>query len=88
MNQETLMQLHIKKRGFGAKGMQATQSLLKGNASTVGKNINQDDAQCMVKGVTTVVRSTTLRQSAEGARPAQSMQLRKKTFMSNNLASK
>ena len=48
------MQSHIKKIGFGAKGMQATQPLSKRNQSAVDRSIKEDDAQCMVKGVTTV----------------------------------
>ena len=87
MNQETLIQSHIKKIGSGAKGMQVTHSSSERNASTVDRNINLDDAQCMVRHVTTVARSTTLRQSAVGLGPVWSMWLRKK-FMSKNLVSK
>ena len=68
--------------------MQVTQSLPKRDESTVDKSINQDNTQHVVKGVTTVARSTTLRQSAEGPKPGQSVRLRKKTFMNKNLAAK
>ena len=51
MNQETLMQSYVKKIGLGAKGMEATQSLPKRNASTVDRSTNQNDAWHMVKGV-------------------------------------
>ena len=64
-----------KQNSLWAKSMQVTQSAQKRDSSTEDKSINQDDAQCMVKGVTTVARSTTLRQCAE-------------TLMSKNLASK
>ena len=68
--------------------MQVTQLLPKRDASTADKSINQDDAQCMVKDVTTVARSATLRQFAEGIGPVQSMWLRKEPFISKNLALK
>ena len=41
--------------------MQETQSSPEKGANTVDKSINQDDAQCMVKGVIIVARSTTLK---------------------------
>ena len=68
--------------------MQVTQSSLEKDASTVDKSINQDNTWHMVKGVTNVAKSTTLKQYAEGPRPFQSVVLRKKKFMRKNLASK
>ena len=70
MNQETLMQLHIKRIGSGTKSMQVTQLSSKRDASTAGKSINQDNAEGMVKGVTNAARSTILKWYAEGPGPA------------------
>ena len=68
--------------------MQITKSSPGKDANTVNKSIKQDDAWCMVKGVMNAARSTTLKWYTEGPRPAGSMLLRKKTFMSKNLALK
>ena len=82
------MQLHIRKIGSGAKSMQVTHSSAKRDVMTVDKSISQDNAWHVVKGVTTVARSTILTQYAEGPWPARSVQFRKKIFMNKNLASK
>ena len=58
------------------------------DGSTADKNINQDDTWNVVKGVTNVARSTTLKWYAEGPRSVQSMLLRKETFRSTNPVSK
>ena len=68
--------------------MQVTQSSPEKDANTVDKSINQDYAWHMVKGVTNVVSSTTLKWYAEGPRALWSMPLQKKIFLSRNLASK
>ena len=73
-----------KENRLGTNSMQVTQSSPKGDKSTGDKSINQDDAQHMVKGVTRVAGSSTLRQFVEGPRPVWSTQLREKTFMSKN----
>ena len=68
--------------------MQVTQSSSEKDANTVYNSINQGDAKHMVKDVMHEVRSTILKWYAEGPRPAQSMPLRKKIFMSKNLSLK
>ena len=79
---------HYVTRGLETKNIQTTLTSPEEDASTADKSTNQDDAQCMVKGVMDAARQTTLKWYAEGPRPAQSMLLRKKTFRSKKLVSR
>ena len=45
----------------------ASNTITRKNANTADKSINQDDLQCMLKGVTNVASSTILKQYAGGS---------------------
>ena len=66
--------------------MQETQPSPEKDANAVDKNINQDDAQHMVKDVTDAASPTTLKWYTEWIRAAWSVPMQKKIFMSRNLA--